>query len=87
MANPLFNGDTRGIANLVAAKAAHEARQPRLEIKEDHKLPQHKWRWRIFMSSDEVAASTQGDATESLCKENLKSIGKYIATLEQSGKI
>lgn len=84
MNNPLF-GKAGSLGLLGAALTLK--REPRLEIYEDHKLPKNKWRWRIFMSSDEVAASTQGYATENLCKENLKSVGKYIASLEQSDKI
>ena len=84
MNNPFFPEGSSG--GLLGA-ALRLKREPRLIIEEDHKLPKHKWRWHIFMSSDEVAASTQGYATKELCKENLKNIGKYIISLEQSGKI
>ena len=59
-------------------------KQPRLDIYEDDNK---KWRFKIFMSSDEVAASTQGYATKSLCIDNLKKIASHIIELERTGKL
>jgi uncharacterized protein YegP (UPF0339 family) len=75
----LGNGGLQSIAALM--------KHPKLEIYEDAKEPKNKWRWRITMSSDIVAASTQGYATRQLCIDNLKSIKNLIAQLEQTGKL
>ena len=55
---------------------------PKLEIYEDHK---GEWRWKISMSSDEVAASTEGYSSKQVCIDNLKKLPSYIATLEKQG--
>ena len=59
-------------------------KQPRLNIYQD---ANKKWRWQIFMSSDEVAASTQGYAAKSECIDNLKKIANHIIELERTGKL
>lgn len=64
-----------------------QMKQPQLKIYEDSKEPTKKWRWHITMSSDIVAASTQGYATKQGCIDNLKSIKNLIAQLEQAGKL
>ncbi len=62
-------------------------KKPRFEIYTDAKEPVNKFRWRIYMSSDIVAASTQGYATRALCLENAKAVGRHIAELEKEGKL
>ena len=57
---------------------------PRLNIYED---ANKKWRWQVFMSSDEVGASTQGYANKSECIDNLKKIANHILELERTGKL
>lgn len=84
MANPYLPGIAKGI-NLLAE--AHAAKQPRFDIYEDVKEPTHKWRWRIWMSSDIVAASSQGYKTKSEALENVKKVRDHITTLEQQGKL
>ena len=74
----------QGIGLLVEAYAK---RIPRLDIYEDSKEPVNKFRWRIWMSSDIVAASSQGYATRALCIANLKSLRSHIDKLEELGKL
>jgi uncharacterized protein YegP (UPF0339 family) len=68
-------------------RAAYKNKKPQLEIYEDNKEPTKKWRWKITMSSDIVAASTQGYSTRAECVENIKKIGNHIIELEKEGKL
>ncbi|NOT91041.1 YegP family protein [Ferruginibacter sp.] len=81
--NSLF-GNSGGFNSIIAE---HLKKQPRLEIYEDSKDPKAKIRWRIWMSSDIVAASSQGYATEAAAKENIKKIRDHINELEKLGKL
>jgi len=67
--------------------AYYSAKKPRFEIYPDAKEPVNKFRWRIYRSSDIVAASTQGYASRALCLENVKAVGRHIAELEKEGKL
>ncbi len=62
----------------------YQNKEPRLEFYLD---TNQKHRWRIYMSSDIVAASTQGYATKQLCIDNLKKIANHIIQLDKSGKL
>lgn len=64
--------------------SAYFNKQPRLDIYQD---ANKKWRWRIFMSSDEVGASTQGYVNKSECIDNLKKIASHVSELERTGKL
>ena len=77
-------GGTSGFGNLLGA---YQNKEPRLDLYEDNKEPKGKFRWRIWMSSDIVAASTQGYATKELRTENLKKIANHILELERTGKL
>lgn len=82
MANPFLpEGMARGIF-----AAAYLNKVPRFEIYPDEKEPS-KYRWRIWMSSDIVGASTQGYSTRALCLDNVKKLGLHIAELEKTGKL
>lgn len=59
-------------------------KQPKLDIYED---VNKKWRWRIYMSSDIVASSSEGYSTRTLCIDNLKKIANHIVELERTGKL
>jgi uncharacterized protein YegP (UPF0339 family) len=78
----LFGGNTA-----VAAALAAYAKKPRFEIYEDTKEPKNKFRWHIKMSSDIVAASSQGYATRSGCLENAKSVLSHLQELSKDGKL
>ncbi len=74
----------RPIGGLSGGLADYFKKQPRLDIYtgNDKKI----W-WRIYMSSDIVAASSQGYATRALCIDNLKRIANHIVELDKSGKL
>lgn len=57
---------------------------PKLEIKTD---ANGKWRWHISVSSDIVAASSQGYATKELAKENLLKLEQHIKYLREKNLI
>lgn len=59
---------------------------PRLNIYQDIS-DNNKWRWRIWMSSDIVAASSQGYSSEGECKENLLKVEQYIKSLREQNLI
>ncbi|MEP7238114.1 MAG: hypothetical protein ABI685_09625 [Ferruginibacter sp.] len=82
MSNPFMPG--KGSLLEAYFNASHK---PRFEIYEDAKEPINKWRWRIWMSSDIVGASTQGYSTRTLCLTNVKSLGNHIKELESTGKL
>ena len=65
----------------------YASKKPRIDIYTDAKEPINKFRWRIYMSSDIVAASSQGYANRTLCIENIKAVGRHIAELEKEGKL
>ena len=77
MGNPLFPGGSGSLASYIL-------KQPKLDIYED---AEKKWRWRIWMSSDIVAASTQGYSTRVSCLENIKKVASHIIQLDKTGKI
>ena len=63
-------------------------KQPRLEIyPSTNKTGKTEIWWRIFMSSDMVAASSEGYASRALCIDNLKKIANHIVELERTGKL
>lgn len=72
MVNPLF------------ASSSYGSKEPRIDFYKD---ANGKHRWRMYMSSDEVAASSQGYATKELCIDNVKKVGKNIVELERLGRI
>lgn len=73
-----------GIEGLLGA---YLKKVPQFEIYEDNKDPKAKFRWRITMSSDIVAASSQGYATRALALENVKKVRDHINELEKLGKL
>lgn len=63
-------------------------KQPRLEIyPSTSSSGKTEFRWRIYMSSDIVAASSEGYATRALCIDNLKKIANHIVQLDKDGKL
>jgi uncharacterized protein YegP (UPF0339 family) len=63
-------------------------KQPRLEIyTSTTKLGTTEFWWRIYMSSDIVAASSEGYSTRALCIDNLKKIANHIVELERTCKL
>lgn len=64
----------------------YSSKKPRFEIYPDEKEPS-KFRWRLWMSSDIVGASTQGYATRTLCLENAKAVCRHFIELEKDGKL
>jgi len=67
MSNSLFPG-----GGALSAYFNSINRKPRIEIYEDSKEPKNKWRWRIWMSSDIIGASSQGYSTRALCLIRMK---------------
>lgn len=80
MSNPLFPNGNGLLGALMS-------RKPRIEIYQDAKEPINKWRWKIWMSSDIIGASSQGYSSKASCIENVKNLGKYISELEKGGKL
>lgn len=80
MSNPFFPGNK-------SPWDMYLAKKPRFEIYEDNKEPLKKYRWRIWMSSDIVGASSQGYSTRALCLENVKKLSNHIIELEREGKL
>lgn len=67
---------------------AYFFKQPRLDIYEENSNDNtKKWRWRIWMSSDIVAASSQGYATRKSCVDNIRKIAGHIIELDRIGKL
>lgn len=60
------------------------ARTPRVEFYEDAKK---EWRWKLFMSSDEVAAATEGYKNKQEAIDNFLKIEQHIKWLKENGKI
>ncbi len=60
---------------------------PRFQIFTDSKEPVNKYRWHIWMSSDIVAASSQGYASRQLCLQNAKSVMYHLLELKKDGKL
>ncbi|MEI9955139.1 MAG: hypothetical protein WDM90_02275 [Ferruginibacter sp.] len=79
--NKNFPFNPTGVNSLVEA---YSARQPRLNIYIDEKK---EYRWRIMMSSDTVAASTEGYKNRAECLDNIKKVAAHIIELEKTGKI
>lgn len=87
---PKSNFGLSGLAgglSLVNAYLRSQEKKPRFEIYTDSKEPVNKFRWHIEMSSDIVAASSQGYATRQLCLENVKSILKHLLELDKENKL
>jgi uncharacterized protein YegP (UPF0339 family) len=63
-------------------------KQPRLDIyPSTNKSGKTEFWWRIYMSSDIVAASSEGYSSRDLCIDNLKKIANHIKELERTGKL
>ena len=63
-------------------------KQPRLVIEPStNKTGKTEFWWRIYMSSDIVAASSEGYSTRALCLDNLKKIANHIVELDKTGKL
>lgn len=61
---------------------------PRLDIYEvNGKDGKKEFWWRIYMSSDIVAASSEGYSTRAFCIDNLKKIANHIVELDKQGKL
>jgi uncharacterized protein YegP (UPF0339 family) len=66
----------------------HKKREPRIEYIDDVSAnPKQRYRWRIWASSDIIAASSEGYESLNAAKENIKDIGKYIQALIDNGKL
>ena len=65
----------------------YESKKPQFEIFNDSKQPVHKFRWHIWMSSDIVAASSQGYTRRELCLQNAKSVMNHLLELNKEGKL
>lgn len=59
---------------------------PKVKIYQDTS-DNHKWRWQIQMSSDIVAASSQGYYSEAACKQNLLDLESHISYLRSNNQI
>lgn len=73
----MFNKND-GLAALLSFKA------PKLEIYEDSAK---QWRWRIYKSSDIVAASTEGYSSKQKAIDNILAIEQHIKYLRENNKI
>lgn len=61
---------------------------PRLEFLDNSETnSKQRYRWRIWESSDIVAASSEGYSSIALAKENLLSIEQHIKWLRENNKI
>jgi uncharacterized protein YegP (UPF0339 family) len=49
--------------------------------------PSQRYRWTLFMSSDKVAASSEGYSSAQLAKENFLKIEKHIEWLRTNNKV
>ena len=77
----------KGDGLLSGFKNPYLSKKPKFEIFQDEKEPINKYRWRIFMSSDEVAASSQGYVTRQLALQNAKSVMNHFIELDKEGKL
>ena len=81
MANP-FSGQS------ILGGNPYGSKEPRLNIFEDKAKPPNKqWCWNIWMSSDIVAASSEGYKNRSEAIENLKKVEQHIKWLRENNKI
>jgi len=46
-----------------------------------------RWRWKMFVSGREIAASSEGYETRTECLKNLKNLEDHIKWLRDNGKL
>lgn len=86
--NPLgFGLNSSFLGGLAAIDSIYGSKEPKFTIYEDSKEPVNKFRWRITMSSDIVAASSQGYKDRSTCLENAKKIMEHLQWLNTNKKL
>jgi len=69
----------------LSSLSAYSVKKPRVQFYENpNAVPSQKWRWRLFMSSDEVAASSEGYSTKQLAIDNFKKIEQHIKYIRES---
>lgn len=84
MANSLFSG---GLAGGLFGNNPYSAKEPKVEFYQDKTKPNKQWRWRLFFSSDEVAATSEGYHSEAAAKENFLKIEQHIKFLRERNRI
>lgn len=62
----------------------YQHKVPSVKIYEDAK---REWRWKLFFSSDEVAASTEGYKNKQDAIDNFLKIEQHIKWLRENGKV
>ena len=70
-------------------KKLYENKKPRVEFYQDvsAKHPSQRWRWRVYFSSDLVAASSEGYESKIEAVENFMAIENHIRYLRENGLI
>jgi uncharacterized protein YegP (UPF0339 family) len=63
----------------------HDKKKPKVEFYLDNKQAGgQEWRWRLWLSSDIVAASSEGYSSKAEARENFLKIEKHIQYLREN---
>jgi hypothetical protein len=67
---------------------AYDNKQPKVVFTDSNVTgSSQRYRWKLFMSSDEVAASSEGYSSLSAAKENFLKIEQHIQWLRTNNKV
>jgi uncharacterized protein YegP (UPF0339 family) len=79
----MFSGGILG-----AMKNPYQNKEPKVEFYQDKSKPPNKeWWWKLWFSSDIVAASSEGYSSKAEAKENFLKIEQHIKFLRDNNRI